>query len=96
MRPRRGVVIFDAYPHAYGGAQRTDHLLARDLPGRGWPVSTIVPGPGRFPDRLTADGLPVVVVGAPGPLQRVGGTTTRAGPGAGAGPGRPRGRAEPP
>ncbi len=74
LEPR--VVIFDPYPHAYAGAQHIDHLLARELPGRGWPVLTIVPGPGRFVDHLERDALPVEVVAAPPSLSHFGGSTT--------------------
>ncbi len=72
---RARVVIFDSYPNAYGGAQHVDHFLARELPGRGWPVLTIVPGPGRFVERLRRDGLAVEVVPAARPLSRFGGST---------------------
>lgn len=70
------MVLFDAYPHVYGGAQRTDHLLARELPARGWELITMVPSDGAFPDRLRADHLPVEVVPAPGGLGRYGHATT--------------------
>jgi glycosyltransferase involved in cell wall biosynthesis len=73
--PGRRAVLFDAYPHVVGGAQRTDHLLARGLPARGWEVVTVTPADGPFPDRLRADGLPVVVVPAPRPLLRYGRVT---------------------
>jgi glycosyltransferase involved in cell wall biosynthesis len=69
-------VLFDAYPHTYGGAQRTDHLLARALPGRGWDLVTCTPGEGVFTERLLADGLPVVVLATPGPLGQYGRVTT--------------------
>jgi glycosyltransferase involved in cell wall biosynthesis len=75
---RRTAVLFDAYPHVYGGAQRTDHLLARELPARGWALEVLTPAEGTFPDRLRADGLPVTVLPAPGPLRRYGRATTGA------------------
>ena len=74
--PRRAA-LFDAYPHVYGGAQRTDHLLAARLPSRGWHVEVIVPAPGAFTERLAADDLPFAVVPAPGPLRVYGRATTR-------------------
>jgi glycosyltransferase involved in cell wall biosynthesis len=73
--PRRAV-LFDAYPHVYAGAQRTDHLLARGLPGRGWVLEVLAPAPGPLLDRLAADGLPARVVAAPPALSRYGRTTT--------------------
>lgn len=71
-------MLFDAYPHVYGGAQRTDHLLARELPARGWELITMVPSDGALPDRLRADDLPVEVVPAPGGLGHYGHATTGA------------------
>lgn len=68
-------VIFDAYPHQYGGAQRTDHLLAQGLPALGWEITTVVPRVGTFTDRLDADGLGVEVVPVPRSLDRYGRTT---------------------
>ncbi len=73
---RRRAVLFDAYPHTYGGAQRTDHLLARGLPARGWELVTITPAEGTFTERLRAEGLPYRVVGAPASLRRYGRSTT--------------------
>jgi glycosyltransferase involved in cell wall biosynthesis len=78
MNPARTAVLFDAYPHVYGGAQRTDHLLARGLPARGWRLVVMVPGEGAFPDRLRAEGLPVEVVSAPPALGAYGRVTTGA------------------
>ncbi|MDP1821511.1 MAG: glycosyltransferase family 4 protein [Acidimicrobiales bacterium] len=74
-QPRRAV-LFDAYPHTYGGAQRIDHLLARELPARGWSLHTITPGPGVFPDRLAADDLLATVVPVPASLGGYGRSTT--------------------
>lgn len=73
---RRRAVLFDAYPHVYGGAQRTDHLLALGLPERGWSLDVVVPAEGPFAERLRSDGLAVHVVHAPGPLGRYGRSTT--------------------
>jgi glycosyltransferase involved in cell wall biosynthesis len=75
---RRTAVLFDAYPHVYGGAQRTDHLLARALPALGWDLEVIVPADGTFPSRLRAEGLPVTVVEAPPSLRAYGRVTTGA------------------
>lgn len=74
----RTAVLFDAYPHVYAGAQRVDHLLARELPSRGWRVITLVPADGPFPERLRADDLPVEVLTAPPALARYGRVTTGA------------------
>lgn len=73
--PRRAVLV-DAYPHVYGGAQRTDHLLARELPARGWRLEIVTPAGGPFPDRLRAEDLPVTVLEAPRALRTYGRATT--------------------
>ncbi|MEY2570519.1 MAG: hypothetical protein QOE63_869 [Acidimicrobiaceae bacterium] len=65
MSELRRAALFDAYPHVYGGAQRTDHLLALLLPSRGWQLEVVVPAAGTFTERLARDGLPVTVVDAP-------------------------------
>jgi glycosyltransferase involved in cell wall biosynthesis len=72
----RRVVLFDAYPHVYGGAQRTDHLLAGALGPLGWSMVVITPAEGPFTARLRADDLPVEVVPVPRPLGHYGRTTT--------------------
>jgi len=69
-------VLFDAYPHTYGGAQRVDHLVASRLPEHGWDVEVIVPGPGPFVDELVADGITATVIRAPSALNQYGRTTT--------------------
>lgn len=74
--PLRRAALFDAYPHVYGGAQRTDHLLSLLLPKRGWRLEIIVPAAGPFTERLAADGLPVTVVEAPPALRVYGRATT--------------------
>ena len=71
----RRVVIFDAYPGAYGGAQRVAEIQARHLPEQGWAALVITPGPGRFVERLRHLGLAVEVVAAGPALTRYGGTT---------------------
>jgi glycosyltransferase involved in cell wall biosynthesis len=63
----------DAYPHLYYGAQRLTHLLARELPARGWTAEVVTPGPGLFVDRLREDGVPVSVVRVPPALLAYGG-----------------------
>lgn len=73
LRPR--VVIFDAYPHVFAGAQHIDRLLARELPDQGWPVLIVVPGAGRFVEVLEREKLPVEVVQAPPSLSNFGGST---------------------
>jgi glycosyltransferase involved in cell wall biosynthesis len=75
-RTRRRVALFDAYAHVYGGAQRTDHLLAQLLPARGWDMDVLVPSDGPLRERLVADGLACTVVPAPPALMRYGRTTT--------------------
>lgn len=69
------MVLYDAYPHVYGGAQRIDHLLATALPGRGWDVELMAPAEGPLTDRLAAAGTPVTVVAVPAALGRYGRTT---------------------
>lgn len=69
-------MLFDAYPHVYGGAQRTDHLLATLLPARGWDLEVLAPMPGPLIERVAADGAPATVVAAPASLTRYGRSTT--------------------
>lgn len=72
----RRVALFDAYPHAYAGAQRTDHLLAQHLPAHGWELVVVMPHRGVFTDLLADDKLPHRIVAAPPALGRYGRTTT--------------------
>ncbi len=74
QEPRRAV-IFDAYPHAYGGAQRIDHLIASRLPPDRWRAEVITPAPGPFIDQLAADGLPHSVIATPRALSHFGQST---------------------
>ena len=72
--PRR-IVIFDAYPHTYGGAQRINHILARGLPARGWDVTVATPAEGTFTERLRREGISVAAVPVPTALGRYGRST---------------------
>lgn len=76
MDELRRAALFDAYPHVYGGAQRTDHLVASLLPARGWRVEVVTTDAGPFVERLAADGLPVTVLRPPAALNQYGRTTT--------------------
>jgi glycosyltransferase involved in cell wall biosynthesis len=77
QRSGHGVAaLFDAYPNVYGGAQRTDHLLALAMPSRGWELTVVVPGPGTFVDRLRDDRIEAVVLQAPAALSQYGRSTT--------------------
>lgn len=72
----RRVVLFEPYPHLYGGGQRTTHLLAADLIGRGRAVTVVTPGAGLMTDRLSADAIPWSAVALPRPLRTYGHRTT--------------------
>lgn len=51
------VVFFEAYPHAFTGAQRQLLLLMRGLAERGWSVELTAPADGAFPEQVRAAGL---------------------------------------
>ena len=68
----RRVAIFDAYPHVYGGAQRSAHLLALGLSPLGWEPTVVTTGEGVLTERLRADGIDPVVVELPRALQGYG------------------------
>jgi len=70
------VAFFDAYPHAYAGAQRSTHELAGTLLRHGWEVEVVLPERGTFAERLAADGVPLRVVDTPPALRHYGHTTT--------------------
>ncbi|MBV9255855.1 MAG: glycosyltransferase family 4 protein [Actinobacteria bacterium] len=70
------VAFFDAYPHAYAGAQRSTHELAQGLRRRGWEVEVLLPEDGVFAERLASDHIPHRVVPTPPALRRYGHTTT--------------------
>jgi len=72
------VVFFAAYPHVYGGTERTLELLARGLADRGWTVEVVLPGTGPVVDQLAGAGIDVDVVPAP-PSLLVYGRATRGG-----------------
>lgn len=74
---RRRVAIFEAYPHVYGGAQRSDHLLGQRLPADGWDVVVLTPGEGVLIDRLDEDAIEHTVVPAPPSLLKYGRATKR-------------------
>jgi len=75
--PRPGrVVFFVAYPHAFGGVERSLQVLAAGLQQRGWAVGVVLPGDGIAVERFRAGGLDVDVIPAP-PSLRVYGKATR-------------------
>ena len=63
-------LLFEAYPHVYGGAQQVTRTLARHLPRVGWEPVVVVTGEGPVTDLLRAGGLPVEVVAVPPALAR--------------------------
>jgi hypothetical protein len=71
------VVFFNAYPHVYGGVERSLELLATGLQDRDWIVEVVFPGEGVAVDRLRAAGVAVDVVAAPSALRVYGGAATR-------------------
>lgn len=73
---RTGVVIFDAYPQVYAGAQRVAHLQLRLLRDRGCRAALVAPAPGALVAAVAADGLVTSVVPAPPALGHYGRTTT--------------------
>lgn len=75
MREPR-VVLFDAYPHALGGAQQTTLAVAAELAGRGADPVLMTTGEGPLADSARATGVAVAVVELPRSLQRFGATTT--------------------
>ena len=58
-------LLFEAYPHVYGGAQQVTRALARHLPRAGWEPVVVMTGDGPVADLLRADGVRVQVVAAP-------------------------------
>lgn len=76
VRPGR-VVFFDAYPHVYGGVERSLELLAVGLQRRNWSVEAVFPGDGMAVERFRAAGVPVDVVEAPSALRVYGRAATR-------------------
>lgn len=76
-RQIRRVAFFEPYPHLYGGGQRTTHLLAAELIGRGRSVTVVTPGAGLMTDRLSSDAIPWSAVALPATLRTYGHRTTR-------------------
>ncbi|MDQ6782815.1 MAG: glycosyltransferase family 4 protein [Actinomycetota bacterium] len=73
------VAFFDAYPHLYGGGQRTTHLLASSLLARGLTVTVLTTGEGILTRRLSADAVPWSVISLPRALRTYGHGTTGTG-----------------
>ena len=77
LRARPGrLVIVDAYPHLFGGAQRVAGTIATGLGRRGWQARVLCPREGLGTQRLREQGVPLEVVPAPPALLRYGATTT--------------------
>lgn len=70
------VMMFDPYPHGYGGSQRVMHRQACTLLARGAAVCVVLPGRGAFFDELVAAGIPTRLVPAPPALTIFGRQTT--------------------
>nr|MBA2279810.1 glycosyltransferase [Acidimicrobiia bacterium] len=70
------VVLFDAYPHLLGGAQRTLLAVASELVARGEPPTVVLPGDGALATAARARSIPVDVVPLPAVLTRFGRSTT--------------------
>jgi glycosyltransferase involved in cell wall biosynthesis len=71
------VVFFNAYPHVYGGVERSLQLLATGLQRRGWSVDLVFPSDGPAVELFRSEGLSVDVVQAPSSLLRYGRAATR-------------------
>ena len=70
------MVLFDAYPHLMGGAQRTLLSVAAELGARGRPPTLLAPGEGPLTAEARRLSIPVVVVPLPEPLGRFGRSTS--------------------
>ncbi len=70
--------MFEAYPHAFTGAQRQMLLLLRGLAERGWAVELATPADGAFPEAARAAGVPWTVAELPTALKVYGRRTTGA------------------
>ena len=62
-------MFFEAYPHAFTGAQRQMLLLMLALAARGWRVELTAPADGAFPERARAAGIPFALVELPASLR---------------------------
>lgn len=78
MAGARRVLFFEAYPHAFTGAQRQMLLLLRGLAERGWAVELATPADGPFPEAARAAGVPWTVAELPAALKVYGRQTTGA------------------
>lgn len=76
MDGARRVLFFNAYPHAFTGAQGQMLLLMRALAERGWRVELAAPADGAFPEQARAAGIPVALAELPGSLRIYGRQTT--------------------
>jgi len=76
MAGKRRVLFFEAYPHAFTGAQRQMLLLMRGLAERGWGVELTCPADGPFPERARSAGIAFEVADMPGSLRIYGRKTT--------------------
>ena len=76
MAGERRVLFFEAYPHAFTGAQRQMLLLMRGLAERGWDVELAAPADGAFPQQARAAGIRSEVVELPASLGIYGRQTT--------------------
>ncbi len=71
-------MFFEAYPHAFTGAQRQMLLLMRGLAERGWRVELATPADGAFPAEARAAGMAWAVAELPASLKVYGRRTTGA------------------
>ena len=72
----RRILFFDAYPHAFSGAQGQMLLLMRGLADRGWDVTLTAPSEGAFPEQARAAGISFEVAELPASLSVYGRQTT--------------------
>ncbi len=78
MGDARRILFFNAYPHAFTGAQGQMLLLMRGLAERGWRVGLAAPADGPFPEQARAAGIPFALAALPGELRIYGRQTTGA------------------
>jgi len=65
----RRILFFEAYPHAFTGAQRQLLLLMQGLADRGWKVELSAPADGPFPEQARAAGISFEVAKLPPALK---------------------------